>query len=100
MNDRGVERSDGVVIEQSLAQPTAFATLFDRHYRQIWSYACRRAGPTVADEVASETFVRAFAGRTRYDRSHQRSMEWPRHPAAPTACSRVPPAASPASERA
>jgi RNA polymerase sigma-70 factor (ECF subfamily) len=76
MNDRDVQRCDSALIEQSLTEPGVFAVLFDRHYDRIWRYACRRAGRAVADEVASETFVRAFAGRTGYDRRRLDATPW------------------------
>jgi RNA polymerase sigma-70 factor (ECF subfamily) len=76
MNDRDVQGPDSGVIERSLADPAAFAVLFDRHYGQIWRYACRRAGPAVADEVASETFLRAFAARAKYDRGQLDASPW------------------------
>jgi RNA polymerase sigma factor (sigma-70 family) len=64
------------VIEGSLIDPAVFAVLFDRHYERIWRYACRRAGPAVADELASETFVRAFASRAQYDRGRLDASPW------------------------
>ena len=63
MSERTVQRTDSGVIEESLIDPAVFAVLFDRYYERIWRYACRRAGPAIADELASETFVRAFAAR-------------------------------------
>jgi RNA polymerase sigma factor (sigma-70 family) len=76
MDERTVQRSDSGVIEESLIDPAVFAVLFDRHYERIWRYACRRAGPAVADELASETFVRAFAARARYDRGRLDASPW------------------------
>lgn len=64
------------MIEESLTDPAVFAALFDRHYERIWRYACRRAGPAIADELASETFVRAFAARARYDRGRVDASPW------------------------
>jgi RNA polymerase sigma factor (sigma-70 family) len=76
MNERTVQRTDSGVIEESLIDPAVFAVLFDRHYERIWRYACRRAGPAIADELASETFVRAFAARARYDRGRVDASPW------------------------
>ncbi len=61
-------RDDGDAIAASLHDPARFAVVFDRHYEEIWSYLSRRAGRALAEELASETFVRAFAGRAGYDR--------------------------------
>jgi RNA polymerase sigma factor (sigma-70 family) len=76
MGERSVQGSDSGVIEESLIDPAVFAVLFDRHYERIWRYACRRAGPAVADELASETFVRAFAARAQYDRGRLDASPW------------------------
>jgi RNA polymerase sigma-70 factor (ECF subfamily) len=76
MSQRSVQGTDSGVIEQSLADPSVFAALFDRHYDRIWRYACRRAGPAIADELASETFLRAFAARARYDLEHPDASPW------------------------
>jgi RNA polymerase sigma-70 factor (ECF subfamily) len=76
MSRRSVQGSDSGVIEQSLADPAVFAVLFDRHYERIWRYACRRAGPAIADELASETFLRAFAARAKYDQGQLDARPW------------------------
>jgi RNA polymerase sigma factor (sigma-70 family) len=76
MGERSVQGSDSGVIEESLIDPAVFAVLFDRHYERIWRYACRRAGPAVADDLASETFVRAFAARAQYDRGRLDASPW------------------------
>jgi RNA polymerase sigma-70 factor (ECF subfamily) len=76
MSEPEVQGSDSWVIGESLADPAVFAVLFDRHYEPIWRYACRRVGPAIADEVASETFLRAFAARERYDRGRLDAGPW------------------------
>lgn len=67
---------DTIAIAASLDQPAAFASLFDRHYEEIWRYLRRRAGRAVADELASETFTRAFAQRAGYDLAHADARPW------------------------
>lgn len=43
-------------------------TLYDRHAERIRAYALRASGRTdVADEVAQETFIRAFKGLKKFD---------------------------------
>jgi RNA polymerase sigma factor (sigma-70 family) len=62
----GVE-SDVEVIVRSVGQPAAFRVLFDRYYGEVHRYLLNRlAEPAVAEELAAETFVRAFAARGRY----------------------------------
>lgn len=57
---------DDDLIAASIARPVEFAGLFDRHYAAVWRYLCRRVGPTLADDFASETFLRALVGRAGY----------------------------------
>ena len=68
--------SDADIISGSRADPSAFAVIFDRHYDAISSYLRRRLGRVLADELASETFVRAFAGRGSYDGARCDARPW------------------------
>ena len=63
--------TDAQAIAASLEDPEAFAVLFDRHFDAVHGYAQRRVGRDLADEVAAETFTRAFDRRRRYDRSRE-----------------------------
>lgn len=67
---------DGELIARSLSDGRVFASIFDRYYEEIWRYLCRRAGRAAADELASETFVRAFAGRAAYDHAQPSARAW------------------------
>lgn len=58
---------DNAAVRVSLTRPQAFSLLFDRHYDAIWRYLCRRVGPTGADDLAGESFLRAFSGRGAYE---------------------------------
>ena len=57
---------DGTAIAASLRDPDAFEAVFARHFDVVWRYACRRAGPQVADDVSSQTFVVAFDRRRKF----------------------------------
>jgi RNA polymerase sigma factor (sigma-70 family) len=67
---------DSELLARSMNDGRAFASIFDRYYDEIWRYVRRRAGRTAADELASETFVRAFAGRASYDRAQANARAW------------------------
>src|SRR3954462_14864677 len=67
---------DAAAIQRSLKDPQAFVAVFDRHYGAVHGFAGRRAGPDVADEIAAETFTRAFDRRTTYDRSYPDARPW------------------------
>jgi RNA polymerase sigma-70 factor, ECF subfamily len=68
--------SDGAVIVESLAQPTRFAVIFDRHYDAVYSFVARRVGAALAADLAAETFARAFAGRRRYRPGMSSARPW------------------------
>jgi hypothetical protein len=68
--------ADAVVIERSLREPDRFSEIFDRHHSDIHGYASRRLGPSLADDVAAETFLIAFDRRKRYDRSQPSARPW------------------------
>jgi DNA-directed RNA polymerase specialized sigma24 family protein len=55
------------VIERSLADPAAFAAIFDRHCDEILRYARARLGRDLAEDVVAETFLAAFSRRDRYE---------------------------------
>jgi RNA polymerase sigma factor (sigma-70 family) len=74
--DLPVGQGDGDVIAASLHDPARFAAVFDRHYGEIAAYLTRRAGRTLAEELASETFVRAFAARAGYDLAFSDARPW------------------------
>jgi RNA polymerase sigma factor (sigma-70 family) len=59
----GQAPSDSEVVARSLLEPTAFALIFERHFRSVHTYLHRRAGRDLADDLASETFAVAFERR-------------------------------------
>lgn len=67
--------TDASVVEASLEDAAAFATLFDRHAPVIHRYLARRAGQA-ADDLVADTFVAAFANRARYDLSYADARPW------------------------
>ena len=67
---------DAEAISASLAQPSAFETVFDRHFAAVHRFVRRRVGLALADDIASETFVRAFASRARFDTSRTSALPW------------------------
>jgi RNA polymerase sigma factor (sigma-70 family) len=70
------EPSDADVIRASLANPDAFAVVFERHFDSISGYVTRRAGPDAGSELASEVFARAYALRARYDVERHNAAPW------------------------
>jgi RNA polymerase sigma-70 factor (ECF subfamily) len=59
-------------LQRSLREPAAFDVLFVRHHVAIRRYLhARTSQPAVAEDLAAETFVRAFAARAQFrDQGH------------------------------
>lgn len=70
------EPTDGAVFAHSFSEPQIFTIIFERYYRPVYGYLSRRVGPTLADDLAAETFTRAFERRTAYDTSVERALPW------------------------
>jgi len=70
------DMTDAEAIARSRAEPAAFGAVFDRHFQAVYAYAQRRVGPALCEEVAAETFARAFALRARYDIAHASALPW------------------------
>src|SRR6476619_4674866 len=69
-------RSDSEVIAASLADPSAFGVVFERHYDAVHGYLQRRLDGPFADELAAQTFLVAFDGRSRFDRGRPDARPW------------------------
>src|SRR5579859_3907447 len=72
----GARPTDSEAIAASVNDPPRFALVFERHYQAIWTYLARRVGAALAEELVSETFVRAFAGRDGYDGAYENARPW------------------------
>jgi RNA polymerase sigma-70 factor (ECF subfamily) len=72
----GRELADATAFERSIAHPQVFTVIFDRYYGAVYGYLSRRVGRTVADDVAAETFIRAFERRAAYDPTAERALPW------------------------
>jgi RNA polymerase sigma factor (sigma-70 family) len=70
------EPSDAEVIADSLDRPAAFDAVFERHVAAVHAFAQRRIGLTLAEDVTAEAFARAFAARTRFDRTQGSARPW------------------------
>ena len=72
----GARDTDAAVIKRSTHEPECFAAIFDLYYAQLHGYVARRLGQSLADDLASETFLVAFAGRDRYDTAYADARPW------------------------
>ncbi|MFC7588367.1 RNA polymerase sigma factor [Nonomuraea antimicrobica] len=70
------EGTDAQVIEASRHHPDRFGAVFDRYFAHIHRYVHLRLGETVADDLAAETFLRAFRDRDRFDLTCPNARPW------------------------
>jgi RNA polymerase sigma-70 factor (ECF subfamily) len=64
----GSLEGDEALVAAAQADPSAFAELYNRYYPQIYRFAHRRTGdPSIAEDVAAETFLAAFKSLPRYE---------------------------------
>jgi RNA polymerase sigma factor (sigma-70 family) len=68
--------SDAEALRRSCDQPEAFVSLYERHHAAVHNYLRRRLGADVADDLAAETFVRAFRARARYRPQSDTARPW------------------------
>lgn len=68
--------SDATLIAESLARPERFGEVFDRHYPSIHQFALLRLGAAEADDVAAETFARAFKSRKKFAADSETALPW------------------------
>jgi len=67
---------DGEAIQRSLAEPRIFEVVFDRHFPAIHRYVRHCLDLDAAEDLAAETFVRAFAARKGYTASTPDARAW------------------------
>jgi RNA polymerase sigma-70 factor (ECF subfamily) len=69
-------QADAAIVTRSLVEPEQFAVLYDRYAAMLLRYAGRRVGPADAEDVVAATFLAAFRGRHRYDRTRADARPW------------------------
>ena len=68
--------SDADVIGRSLADPEAFALIYDRHAAALLRYLGRRVGAEVAEGLHGELFRVAFERRKTFDSGRTSALPW------------------------
>jgi RNA polymerase sigma-70 factor (ECF subfamily) len=74
MADEGED--DAALIQAAQNDSTSFGTLFDRHFGTVHRFCARRVGGDLADDIAGETFRRAFESRSSYDLGQPNALPW------------------------
>jgi RNA polymerase sigma factor (sigma-70 family) len=67
---------DGELIAGSVAEPTMFAEIFNRHYGDLYRYLRRQIGADLAADLAAETFVTGFARRGSFRVESSDARPW------------------------
>ncbi len=73
---RGSEESDAEMIRLSLVDGSVFSSIFDRHYPPLHRFLAAHWGQEVGADLASETFLVAFAQRDRFDSTRTSARPW------------------------
>ncbi len=68
--------TDAAILLASLSEPERFGEIFDRHYRPVWGYMAKVAGPQLADDLAGQVFLSAFESRHRFDTEQGSVRAW------------------------
>jgi RNA polymerase sigma factor (sigma-70 family) len=76
--DRGApaQPTDAAILTASVADPQAFTALFERHFDPIHRWLHRRVGAPLAEDLAAETFTRAFDRRDRFEPLYEDARPW------------------------
>jgi RNA polymerase sigma factor (sigma-70 family) len=64
------------VIARSLPDPSAFSTIFDRHFDAVFRYLARRIERTRAEDLTASTFTVAFERRDRFRTEASSARPW------------------------
>lgn len=67
---------DATLMRAAQTDPASFGALFDRHFAAVYRFCERRVGRSMAEDLAGETFRRAFEGRHSYDLRRPSALPW------------------------
>ena len=67
---------DAALIRAAQNDPALFGAIFDRHFGAVYRFCGRRVGHDLAEDLAGETFRRAFEARHTYDLSRSNALPW------------------------
>lgn len=67
---------DAALIRAAQSDPALFGAIFDRHFGAVYRFCGRRVGRDLAEDLAGETFRRAFEARHTYDLSRSNALPW------------------------
>jgi RNA polymerase sigma-70 factor (ECF subfamily) len=68
--------NDAALIRAAQNDSMSFGILFDRHFGAVYRFCARRVGGDLAEDIAGETFRRAFEARSSYDLGQPNALPW------------------------
>lgn len=68
--------NDAALIRAARNDPASFSAVFDRHFGTVYRFCGRRVGRDLAEDLAAETFRRAFEARHTYDLCQPNALPW------------------------
>lgn len=72
----GTLEQDAEDLRASLSESSRFTAIFERHVSEIHRYLSYRVGTDLADDLAAETFLRAFRGRGNFESGKGSVSAW------------------------
>lgn len=69
---------DAALVREAKADPQSFGALFDRHFDAVYRFASHQCGRDAAraEDVAQETFLRAFRALPQYEERGRPFLAW------------------------
>ncbi len=67
---------DAALLRGAQTDPALFGRIFDRHFVAVYRFCERRVGRSMAEDLAGETFRRAFEALRSYDLSRPSALPW------------------------
>lgn len=72
----GTERTDELVLAESLTSPHQFSLLLRRHGDRLNSYMARRVGQQTAEDLSATLWLQAFESRRDFDATRGTVVGW------------------------
>ncbi|GII52642.1 DNA-directed RNA polymerase sigma-70 factor [Planotetraspora thailandica] len=72
----GEQVTDAELAARFRRDPEMFAAVYDLYFRDVYRYVAGRLGEETADDIAAETFLKAFAQRDRFDAERGSLRPW------------------------
>jgi RNA polymerase sigma factor (sigma-70 family) len=67
---------DAALMRAARDDPECFGKIFDRHFVTVFRFCGRRVGTDLGEDLAGDTFRRAFEARYSYDLSQPNALPW------------------------